>query len=233
MTFKTWLDGEKKDLTNGFYLYPKRNILFLLLGVFLLSWVLFRLWVVTDGKTAAAWDYFILNRIRQTQNLIFDKFFSFLTNFGSDVFVVVTFLVLIVFLFRKNRKRAAVTVFLTLVGSGLMVKFLKSLFGRPRPFGCDFGILGESCFSFPSYHSMASFYFYGMLFYLITRFVKLRKSVFLSLGLLFLVLNFLIGLSRIYLGFHFPSDVLAGYLLGGIWLLVGIILIDFLYNKTK
>ena len=232
MTLRIWFDGEKKDLSDGFSSYPKRRILFLFLGISLLLWALFRLWLAINIKTVAYWDHFVLTQIRQIKEPVLDRFFSFLTNFGSGFFVVVAFLVLAIFLFRKRRKRAAITVLFTLSGSALVGKFLNSFFGRPRPFGCIPGILGESCFSFPSGHALASFYFYGMLFYLIVRFAKLKKAVLLSLGLIFATLIFLIGLSRIYLGFHFPSDILAGFLLGGIWLLVGIVLIDFFYQRT-
>ena len=134
---------------------------------------------------------------------------------------------LAIFLFKLKRKKAVAAVFLTLVGSGLFIYFFKTMFNRERPFGC---LAGKDCFSFPSGHATIAFYFYGMLFHLINRFVRLKKIVGWSLGLFFGFLILLIAFSRIYLGYHYPTDVIGGFFLGGIFLLVAAILVDFLYQ---
>jgi len=114
---------------------------------------------------------------------------------------------------------------LSLLGSGFFILFFKNFFGRPRPFDC----LGNDCFSFPSGHVTLSFYLYGLLNYLIFRFFSfpLRKTLILSFFLGVLII--LIAFSRIFLFLHYPSDLLAGFLLGGAWLLLAIFLIDILY----
>lgn len=84
---------------------------------------------------------------------------------------------------------------------------LRIFFERPRP--DNLRIIEETGFSFPSGHSMASMAFYGYLIYLIFMNVKdrkLRNLLCAGLG----ILVFLIGLSRIYLGVHYTSDVIAG-----------------------
>ena len=227
MNLRAWFDHEKNDLKNDFYAYPKRKILLLTLGVFLLLGTLFRLWLLVSYKTISSWDDWLISQARSFQTPFLDKFFSFLTIFGSGYFMIVAFLILALFLFRKRRKKAAVTVFFTLIGSGFLVFLFKGMFGRPRPFGC---FSGSDCFSFPSGHTTLSFYFYGILFYLMLRFTRVSRITFwlLGLGLLFLII--LVAFSRIYLGFHFPTDVVSGFLLGGIFLLIAAILIDFFYQ---
>lgn len=227
--FKNWLKIEKNGLKNDLYLYPKRRILNLIFSAFLLFWALFKLWEKTSSATIIYWDNLIVNLLDQNRNLFWDKFFLAVTNLGSVYFIVFSFLILAVFLFKKRAKKATVAVFLTLIGSGALIFIFKDFFSRERPFGCSFE---KDCFSFPSGHATIAFYFYGMLFNLSTRFIKMRKRYAFLLGGILSLLIFLIALSRVYLGYHFLTDILGGFLLGGIFLLLVAIMVDFLYQKT-
>ena len=95
-------------------------------------------------------------------------------------------------------------------------------------------IIGADGFSFPSGHSMGSMTYYGFLIYLVLR-SKRKPYSKLSLGILFCLVILLIGISRIYLGVHYPSDVLAGYMAGGVWLVICISLLEiiYLYKENK
>lgn len=231
--FKDWLVYEKEDFKDGLLVYPKRKILFLFLGILILLGIIFKLWIVVSSNTIEYWDNLLASPIKQLRSPYWDNFFPGVTILGSEYFVALAFLALTTFLVKKRRKRAALTVFLTLLGSNLLVFLFKNVFNRTRPDACfdNFGQYG--CLSFPSGHATRAFYFYGMLFYLIARFGGLKKMIFLVLlGGELASLVFLIGLSRVYLGFHYPTDVMAGFLLGGIFLLAGVILIDFFY-QTK
>lgn len=111
-------------------------------------------------------------------------------------------------------------VLVALLGSYGSNEYLKYLFQRARP---NIAPLVEvTGYSFPSGHAMVGLAFYGLLAYLawnnITR-RPLRYLLSLSLTLLVLV----IGISRIYLGVHYPSDVLAGYIAGCCWLIACIL----------
>ena len=88
---------------------------------------------------------------------------------------------------------------------------------RPRP--TEHRIIDESGYSFPSGHSMVSAAFYGFLIYLIYKNVK---NKYLKWGLITILslLVFLIGVSRIYLGVHYTSDVLAGFLVAISYLII-------------
>ena len=94
---------------------------------------------------------------------------------------------------------------------------MKFFFQRPRPE--EYRLISESGYSFPSGHAMVSMAFYGLLIYIVYRYVK---NVYLKYGLmviLFMLILF-IGISRIYLGVHYTSDVLGGFLLSICYLIV-------------
>ena len=111
-------------------------------------------------------------------------------------------------------RRAAIWLVVTLAGALVLDLTLKFAFHRPRPVPF-FGPIPRT-YSFPSGHSLFSFCFYGVLAGLLAgrvRSMSARLLIWLAAALLVL----LIGLSRIYLGVHYPSNVIAGYLAGTIW----------------
>ncbi len=101
-------------------------------------------------------------------------------------------------------------------GSAVLNQLLKGLFERPRPF-FEHPLLIETSYSFPSGHAMESFVVYGMLAYFAVLALRSWES---RVGVIFgaALLVVLIGFSRMYLGVHYLSDVLAGYAAGGVWL---------------
>jgi len=111
-------------------------------------------------------------------------------------------------------RRAAIWLVVTLAGALVLELTLKFAFHRPRPVPF-YGPIPRT-YSFPSGHSLVSFCFYGVLAGLLTGRVRsMSARVLIWLIAALLVLS--IGLSRIYLGVHYPSDVIAGYLTGTIW----------------
>lgn len=130
--------------------------------------------------------------------------FKVITQFGSAIYLITITILCIVFI--KNKKYK-VTIPLNLGLIAFTNIFLKNIFVRPRPE--EFRIIEETGFSFPSGHSMASMAFYGYLIYIIFKNVK-NKTLKYSLCFLLSILIVLIGLSRIYLGVHYTSDVIAG-----------------------
>lgn len=109
---------------------------------------------------------------------------------------------------------------------------MKSLFERPRPIFPH--LVEASGLSFPSGHAMISFSFYGLLIYIVWREIR-NKGVKYFLVVFLLLLIHLIGFSRIYLKVHFATDVMAGFSLGIIWLILSIFIlrkIEYFSSKT-
>lgn len=105
------------------------------------------------------------------------------------------------------------------VGAALMNQFFKNLFTRTRPDYIEH-LVTESTYAFPSGHAMGMTIILGALAFVIYRLVKTRMF-FKYLAILYcLITAILVGLSRVYLGVHYPSDVLAGFSLGGAWVLI-------------
>ncbi len=139
---------------------------------------------------------------------------KFITNFGGAIcLIIISILSLIIV---KNKK-IGVAINLNLAIQTVLNFVLKNILQRPRPI--EYRIIDEVGYSFPSGHSMASMAFYGFIIYLIYKNVKnkyLKWFLITVLGILIAS----IGFSRIYLGVHYTSDVLAGFLLAIAYLMV-------------
>jgi membrane-associated phospholipid phosphatase len=145
---------------------------------------------------------------------------QFITFLGTHSFLIPANLVLIAyFLFIKKHRWYSIKVPVVAIGGVSLMFLLKFLFNRPRPL---IPLLKEAQgLSFPSGHAMMSFSFYGLLIYLVWQYIKIPwLRVVLIILLSFLIL--LIGFSRIYLRVHYASDVMAGFAVGAIWLVLSL-----------
>jgi undecaprenyl-diphosphatase len=116
----------------------------------------------------------------------------------------------------KGNQREAVVLVLSVAGGAAINIALKFWFQRERP-ALPWALAHESSYSFPSGHSETAVVFYGTIALLAyPRFKGGPTTVLIMAAAVFMILG--IGLSRIYLGVHFPTDVAAGYLVGAIWL---------------
>ena len=151
---------------------------------------------------------------------------KFITNFGGAIFLIIATIIL--FILIKNKK-IGFSIISNLVIVTILNQLLKNILQRPRP--TEFRIVEETGFSFPSGHSMVSMAFYGYLIYLIYRYVK-NKYLKWTLIVLLSILICTIGISRIYLGVHYTSDVLGGFLISISYLVIYISAVNkFLLEK--
>ncbi|WP_235206683.1 phosphatase PAP2 family protein [Paenibacillus tyrfis] len=140
-----------------------------------------------------------------------------ITELGSFQTLFVLLLVSVSLMVWRKKKWEALFFMVAVTGGMLFNQLLKQIFERQRPM--LHRIVEETGYSFPSGHSMASIVFYGMLAMLFLMFVKspaLKLLIAVTAGCLIIM----IGVSRIYLGVHYPSDVVAGFAAGAAWLTV-------------
>lgn len=141
-------------------------------------------------------------------------FVKFITNFASPYWF--TIFSILLFITIKNRK-IGICIVINLGLSAALNFIVKNIMRRPRPE--EYRLIPESGYSFPSGHSMVSLAFYGFLIYLIHKNIKNEAlKVILILALTILIIS--IGISRIYLGVHYTSDVLAGFLTAIVYLII-------------
>ena len=153
---------------------------------------------------------------------------KFITNFGGAIFVIS--LTTILFFLIKDKK-IGISIIANLGIVTILNQIIKFIMQRPRP--TEFRIIEETGYSFPSGHSMVSLAFYGYLIYLIYKYIN-NKHLKRTLIIILSVLICIIGVSRIYLGVHYTSDVLGGFLISFAYLIIYIELVNkFVLEKNK
>lgn len=168
-------------------------------------------------------DLAIMQAVYSLRSPILTMLLKGITFFGDRGLVAVAILATISLVVRRQWHQTLW--FSLLVGTGATVNaVLKVLIARPRPLLSV--ILGESDFSFPSGHAMDSAIMYGAIAYLLFQTMPRRHPQSKIVFLIALMVG-MIGFSRIYLGVHYPSDVLGGYLFGTAWLLLGIVAYEY------
>lgn len=180
--------------------------------------------------------------VYNTQPLPFDKavqnfFFSLrgpvqnvivstLTHMSDTVTIIGLCLVLLLL---PNRKTYGLPVSAACLGGLAIFKPMKHLVLRARP-DASLRLIEESGYSFPSGHSVTSVIFYGLLLYLIQKNCK-NEKIKVALSWICSILAVTIGPSRIYVGVHWPTDVLTGWCIGGSVLLVAILILSYKQKK--
>jgi undecaprenyl-diphosphatase len=171
--------------------------------------------VISDNKFQAA--------VMSIRNSSLNEFFLIFTYLGYWATITVMFAGVSWLLYLNKKTALILPFFVAVLGSGLMTLAVKFLVNRARP-SLDAALYVEQLPSFPSAHAAMILAFFGFLIFCLWKF-NFSWEIKASLSALFILIIALIGFSRVYLGVHFVSDVIGGYLIGLIWLLVGIFLI--------
>jgi membrane-associated phospholipid phosphatase len=187
-------------------------------------------WKTIFRHTMGAFDNAFIWLVRYFATERLDQTMIVVTNFGYGYtyrfIVLATFFILMI----QKRWLEVKGLLICLLGGVVLNELLKHLFERARPDA--FRVVEAAGYSFPSGHAMVSLCFYGMIAFLIARNIPLwrwRLVVMVSAALFILS----IGISRIYLGVHYPSDVLAGYTAGTMWLAFSISLLMWWERKYR
>ncbi len=167
-------------------------------------------------------DFFVANRV------IWLSFTMLVITYSGSYMLVggLTFLSAASFYIHKHTIKA-ISLLVSVGGSAVTVFILKNIFYRARPF--TEAIYIESSSSFPSGHATFAMALYGFILYIIWKHDKhpLKNPFIIFLSALIP----LIGISRLYLGVHYFSDVLAGYIIGFIWILISLYVVKKLNTR--
>jgi undecaprenyl-diphosphatase len=174
-------------------------------------------------------DHQVIQYIQGLESIGLTHTMKFFTTIGSAPIVTGLSLVLLIFLYKVLHHRLELILFIgTVMGSAILNELLKQFFHRVRP---DLHRLIEvGGFSFPSGHAMNAFTVYGVVSFLLWRHIPNRWGrvllIFVSVGMILSI-----GISRIYLGVHYPSDIIGGYFASGFWLTTAILFFQFYMEK--
>lgn len=179
---------------------------------------------VLKEDVLAQYDQQISDYIVSYRTVPLTNYFIFITHLGDlyGYLIMLAIAIIATVLYFKNWKYILQTIFVLMLASISNV-VLKRLVDRARP-GVEHLVVVETL-SYPSGHAMAAMAFYGFIIYLTYRFEMnslLKYSAILLLTLVILS----IGISRIYLGVHFPSDIAGGYIAGLIWVFFCILIFN-------
>lgn len=159
---------------------------------------------------SAAYRFFVVFARRPWLTTIMEGFSAL----ASPVVLAVMLLVIAAFAPGRMPGRCATANLILAVALNFV---LKAIVQRPRPDG--FRLVAESGYSFPSGHSMVSMAFYGLVVWMVWRYEKDRwLKIFLMIA--FSLVIVMVGISRIYLGVHYASDVIAGFCVSIVWLML-------------
>jgi membrane-associated phospholipid phosphatase len=181
---------------------------------------------VFEGDTL--WfDTAVLRAVNDQSTSFFDTFFIAITQVGGVVGIIAITAALLVVLIKKRHFAKALILGATVAGAALLNVILKLIFERTRPDLWE-QLVVETSYSFPSGHAMASAALAGAVIAICwsTRFRWL--AIIFSVSFILLI-----GFSRLYLGVHYPTDVLAGWIVSTAWLLTVLVVVHSRYLRNK
>ena len=188
-------------------------------GIFLIGYLAILgivAWLCTEvwEKEVFSFDRSFLLWIHQFANPQFDRIFLFFTALDDPPTVVTIFIITIAWLVMKRRYSDGIRFTIVCAGGVLTDRVMKLFFAKPRP-ELWHRLIPETSFSFPSGHAVGSMVVYGFIAYILAKEMQQHKHIVYAAASLLIIA---IGLSRLYLGVHYPTDIIAGYGIGFLWL---------------
>jgi membrane-associated phospholipid phosphatase len=193
-------------------------------GLFVCLLILYVLAQISDEvleQEAFGFDKTVLLWIHQFANPVLDTVMLNVTRLGNPTTVVFIALITLAVLWGRRYYQEAKIFLLNGLGGAILSYGLKLVFSKSRPQLWNSPI-SETSYSYPSGHALGSMVLYGFLAYLLATAYPKYAKVFYCIAAILIIL---IGLSRLYLGVHWPTDVIAGYGVGFLWITVCITLL--------
>ena len=198
----------------------RRNILLIsIISLFLLD-----LYFILSGCSKGI-DSNVAIFFANHNNIVLTNIFKFISFICSPKFMILVNVCLFIFIILKKKYKLFL-INVASIASVVVNNIIKIIIKRERP---NFLVLSnETSYSFPSGHSMISILFFGSIIYLVNKYnIKYRKTITILLSIFII----LVGLSRLYLGVHFLTDVIGGYLCGFIALIIIIMIFERVEKK--
>ncbi|MBA9026172.1 phosphatase PAP2 family protein [Peribacillus huizhouensis] len=195
----------------------QKGLLLIALLISLFSLMAFSLMaILISGKRIVQFDQKVISFVQGFETSLVTSIMKFFTFIGSMPVVLVIVLIALIILDKVLKHRTELVLFVVvIIGTPVLNQLLKFVFQRSRP---DIHRLIEvGGYSFPSGHAMNAFAVYGIISFLLWRHIPtfLGRTTLIIISGIFI---FMIGISRIYLGVHYPSDIIGGYFASSFWL---------------
>jgi undecaprenyl-diphosphatase len=186
---------------------------------------------VTDGDVITTWDVRLNRWVDEHSSPALTRAFELYTHVGSGLWLTGVAAIAVALLAWRGARADALLVALATAGALILNPLFKEYFSRPRP-AFHAPDLTLRTFSFPSGHSMGSAAVYGALAIILAR--RLRGTVWAPVVVaVAAVIVLLVGASRVYLGAHYLTDVVAGFVLGLAWLLACVLVLTILERRSR
>ncbi len=204
------------------YIHPRLVTLIATIGIVGIFSCLLILFVVAKlaeevlDRESFAFDKTFLLWLHQFANPNLDNLMLFITNLGNPTTVVIVALVTLFLLWWQRYREEAKIFVLACLGGLILNSGLKLFFSKPRP-KLWHSLISETSFSFPSGHALGSMVLYGFIAYLLAIHYPRFSAIIYVLAVIIIAA---IGISRLYLGVHWPTDIIAGYGVGFLWLMI-------------
>lgn len=189
----------------------KKKKILIPLGVLSLLFIILTILVCTN--TIEPLDNAVSSFIISIRSPELTNTMNIITNISGS-YALIVFTTLFIILIKKKKYPLAITI--NLIAVFITSQLAKAIVERDRPLDM---LVSAPGYSYPSGHSMVGLAYFSFLSYLVIKYIP-NKIVKIILPIVFTITILLVGFSRIYLGVHYLSDVLAGFLLGAIYLII-------------
>lgn len=189
------------------------SILFVILG-----------YTVTNTSILYNFDKGIIEKVQSYKSSNMTAFFKTVSFLGSYIFYIPFSIALVIFMITQKKIKHSISYLVGILLSTGANKVLKEFYSRERP--TEYFLVSQGGHSFPSGHAMVTTTVFLMLAHILSKEYPKKSKIFYFIAIIYIVL---MALSRVYLGVHWPTDVIGGFLGGSIVFLI----VTFLSNKEK
>ena len=176
--------------------------------------------MVKDSSDGILFDIKIMDYIHRGTNPIILEIMRIISFIGSEKFLIPGMAMVMSYTLVKKRYYVSKLLLISTLDTYILNFLLKRIFNRTRPL--EYFLVEQSGLSFPSGHSMVTMAFYSTVAYLLAKKMKDKKKIIYIIAYTLIAL---MGISRLYLGVHWPTDIVGGYIAGYLFFYIFINLI--------